>query len=247
MRRLIDLDPQDPRRGLAIDEALLEAGHRNGRDAIRLWVNGRAVVVGRSQRVRDEVDLDFARRYNVPALRRISGGGTVYHYPGNLNVSVVLHDGRRMGSVRETFRRFGGAVAGALGRIEPAIVSEGNCLLLRGAKAGGAAQARRGDALLYHTTLLVRSADLPMERLLLAMRPGYRPGRVPSRPRPTVSLEEAVGGDVPMDEVVARVLRALSDLVGGSPREGRLTAAESARADRLAREKYGDRAWNRTV
>jgi len=247
MRRLIGLDPADPRRGLAIDEALLEAAHGKGREAMRLWVNDRAVVVGRSQRVRDEVDLAFASRRNVPILRRVSGGGTVYHYPGNLNVSVVLDGGPGTGSVRETFRLFGEAIADALGRIQPAIVSEGNCLLLDGAKVGGAAQARRGDALLYHTTLLVRPADLPMEKLLLAMRPRYRPGRVPSRPCPTVSLEEAVGGDVSMEEVAARVVRTLSDLLGGPPREGRLTAAESARAERLAREKYGDEAWNRSI
>ena len=245
MRLLTDLDPLDPRRGLATDEALLEAVRGGGADVVRLWVNGRAVVVGRSQSVADEVDLGFSTRDRIPVLRRISGGGTVYHYPGNLNVSVLLRDGRRIGSVRDAFRAFGEAIAAALGGLCPGIAANENDLLIGGAKVGGAAQARRGDALLYHTTLLVGPADVPMERLLLALRPGYRPRRVPSRSRKTVSLSEATGRELPTDRVAGILIPALYAALPGAPVEASLTAEEERRIRWLTTQKYGDPQWNR--
>ncbi len=246
MRLLIDLGPEDPRRGLAIDEALLESIRSGGEDTARLWVNDRAVVVGRSQSVSDEVDAEFASRSRVPVLRRISGGGAVYHYPGNLNLSIVLRDGRGIGSVAEAFRFFGHAIATALVGICPAIAPDGSDLLIEEAKAGGAAQARRGDALLYHTTLLVRPADVPMERFLLAMRPDYRPGRVPSRPRRTVSLSEAIGRGLSMERIAEVLEAATSEALGERLIARRLDGDEERLAGRLAK-KYGDPEWNRSL
>lgn len=245
MRLLIDLDPLDPRRGLATDEALLEAVRGGGEDAVRLWVNGRAVVVGRSQSVADEVDLGFSARRGIPVLRRISGGGTVYHYPGNLNVSVLLRDGRRIGSVRDAFSTFGEAIAAVLGELCPGIAAAENDLLIGGAKVGGAAQARRGDALLYHTSLLVGPVDVPMESLLLALRSGYRPRRVRSRPRETVSLSEAAGRKLPMDRVAEILIAALYGALPGAPVGASLSEEEEQRVRWLTAHKYGDRQWNR--
>lgn len=245
MRLLTDLDPLDPRRGLAIDEALLEAVRGGGEDAVRLWVNGRAVVVGRSQSVADEVDLGFSARRRIAVLRRISGGGTVYHYPGNLNVSVLLRDGRRIGSVRDAFRTFGEAIAATLRGLCPRIAANENDLLIGGAKVGGAAQARRGGALLYHTTLLVGPVDVPMERLLLALRPGYRPRRVPSRPRETVSLTEATARELPMGRIAEILIPSLSVSLSSAPVEASLTAEEEDRVGWLTAHKYGDPQWNR--
>jgi len=247
MRLLIDLEPADPRCGLAIDEALLESVRRGGQDAVRLWVNDRAVIVGRSQSVSDEVDVAYVARSGLPVLRRISGGGTVYHFSGNLNVSVVLRDTRRIGSVREVFRFFGGTITVAVAEVCPAISSDENDLLIGPAKVGGAAQARRGNALLYHTTLLVEPVDVPMKRLLLAMRPGYRPKRVASRPRPMISLSEAIGTDLSMERVAEILAAAFSGAVGEPPVESLLGNEEEQQVGWLVANKYGDPRWNRSL
>jgi len=247
MRLVINLAPVDPRLGLAIDEALLESVRAGGRDAARLWVTRPAVIVGRSQAVEDEVDAGFAAERGIPVLRRTSGGGAVYHYPGNLNVSIVLRDGRRIGPVRDAFRLFGATVAAALSGICPRISSEENDLLIDDAKVGGAAQARRGDALLYHTTLLVEPVDVPMDRILRAMRPGYRPTRVASRPRPTISLTEAVGREVLMREASETLGPAISGALGRPlVASADFDPAELGRAQRLAAGKYDDPGWNRS-
>jgi lipoate-protein ligase A len=246
MRLLIALDSQEPRCGLATDEALLESVRGSGQDTIRLWVNDRAAIVGRSQSVADEVDVRFAARCGIPILRRISGGGTVYHYPGNLNISVVLRDGRKLGSVGVAFQRFGETIAKALVDICPAISWNENDLLIDGKKVGGAAQARRGDSLLYHTTLLVGPADVRMPDLLLAMRDGYRPKRVASRPRRTVSLAEAIGADLSMAQVAEILAPALAGTLSEPLGSSDLERDEKRRLRWLAESKYGDPVWNQS-
>jgi len=82
----------DPVANLALEEALVRAAPE--RALLRIWQNSTCVVVGRGQRVEREVDLAACRRDGVPVLRRSSGGGTVYHDLGNLNVTLVA-PGRR--------------------------------------------------------------------------------------------------------------------------------------------------------
>jgi lipoate-protein ligase A len=153
MQLLADLSPFAPTHGLAMDEALFEAVRRGNEDMVRFWINDRAVIVGRSQSVTDEVDLVFAKQEEIPVLRRISGGGAVYHYVGNLNLSVILAKSSRFGTVAETFQRLGDAVAGGLAPVGVPVSVRGDGLFVGEAKVGGAAQARRGASCLYHTTV----------------------------------------------------------------------------------------------
>jgi len=244
MRILADLHPADPRFGLAVDEVLFQAAHDGELGSIRFWINDRAVVIGRSQRVADEVDLAFAARERIPVLRRMTGGGAVYHYPGNLNLSVALPrvPGRR--SVTDIFRFFGEAAAAALSPWVT-VACGGNALRIEGRKVGGAAQARRGDAVLYHTTLLLSPDVIPMDRLLLALRPGYAPKRVASRPSSTVTLEDVFGNPVSVEDVVESVRLELEHRLETTGSAGSLTRAEHEQAELLVESKYGRDEWNR--
>jgi lipoate-protein ligase A len=78
----------DPAENLAFDEALLRVAPES--PVVWLWRNPVCVVVGRGQRIAREVHADACERDGVPVLRRASGGGTVFHDPGNLNVTLVL-------------------------------------------------------------------------------------------------------------------------------------------------------------
>jgi len=244
MRLLVKLAPADPRYGLAVDEVLADRVRAGAPEAVRFWVNRRAVVVGRSQSVADEVDIAHATQANIPILRRISGGGTVYHHPGNLNLSVAV--GRRDGmtSVVDAFSFFGEAVAGALAPWAE-LVCEGNALRIAGRKIGGAAQARRGDVLLYHTTLLVASDAIPMERLLLAHRPGYAPKRVASKPSETITLTDVVEGPVRDRDVGGAIADELAKRLEEKLEPDDLTRDECRWAEELVASKYGRDAWNR--
>jgi len=247
MRLLVDLKPSDPALGLAIEEVLLDVSRRDGCEAIRVWVNERAVVLGRSQSIAAEVDEAQAEVLGIPILRRISGGGTVYHYPGNLNVSLFLRTRTELSEVSVVFGFFGGLLTEALARLAPKLYHEDNGLYADGLKVGGAAQARRGAAVLYHTTLLIGPSPIPMETLLLAMQPGYHSERISSVPRATTSLSEHLARSIEPSEIVGPIIDALASALSVRPELGRLTRHEEAQATALRQEKYGSSAWNRKL
>lgn len=92
-RLLPDDGERDPRTNLAREEALariVASDPGASTPVLRLWRNAACVVVGRFQLPAAEVDVNAARALGVPVLRRFTGGGAVYHDPGNLNVSLVL-------------------------------------------------------------------------------------------------------------------------------------------------------------
>jgi len=247
MRILIDLDPTAPAEGLALDEALFRSVRSGREGVVRIWVNDRAAVIGRSQSMNAEVDLAEAAASGIPALRRISGGGAVYHYPGNLNVTVV---GLLRGAVDAVFRRCGDSIADGVATLGIRVSPEGSALFWRDRKVAGAAQARRGTTVLYHSTLLVQGSDLPMDRILRAMRPGYRSDAVGSRASPTISLEEACRRRIGIDQTAEAVLWRITDVLRGESVPRRVQGPlpeESAIASELAATKYRDPAWNQSA
>jgi len=107
-RYLPDDGERDPATNLAREEAIarhVAADPAAPTPVLRLWRNAACAVVGRFQVASAEVDLDAAEELGAPVLRRFTGGGTVWHDPGNLNVSVVL---RPEDAILVADRRFGG-------------------------------------------------------------------------------------------------------------------------------------------
>lgn len=170
---------------LAIDDALLETAQRAGRpsEVLRIWeVAQPAVVVGRSSRVAEEVDLRQCRRLEIPILRRTSGGAAVLIGPGCLLYSLVLsYDlrphlraiGRAHEFVLQTMSR-------AIGTLAANVQQRGTCdLTLGDRKFSGNSMRCCRDHLLYHGTVLY---DFPLDEidrcLVMPPRaPEYRRGR----------------------------------------------------------------------
>ena len=244
MRLLLDLTARHAAFGLAVDEALLESARRGGEDAARMWVSERAVVIGRSQAMASECDVAVLEEMGVPALRRVSGGGAVYHYPGNLNVSMVFANARRLGTAEVGFERLGRALARGLRELDIVAEVRDRMLVLRGEKVSGAAQARRGDAILVHATLLVLPDTLKMESLLRALRPGYSPMGAPSRPHATTTLSGAMGRSLDLESAAGAVGHGLSAEFNVMWTEATLSEAEASHARKLEAEKYRSREWN---
>ena len=150
----------DPAFNLALEEVLfqsLPAGHPGW---FLLWQNGPSVIVGRHQCTADEVNADFIRRENLPVVRRITGGGAVYHDTGNLNFSFIEHAN---GREKVDFRRYLEPVCAALADLGvQAVLSGRNDIEANGRKISGSGQMLRRGKVLHHGTLLI---DVNFERL----------------------------------------------------------------------------------
>lgn len=156
--------------------------------SFRVWRSTDSVVLGRFLEPEKEVHLGRARTLNVPVLRRPSGGGAVFHDPGNLNYSLYLPGSRMPGfGIEESLRALSFPVTEMLDALGvPWSWEPPNNVYALGRKISGSAQARSGGRLLHHGTLLV-SADL--EKMDQLLKPGGR-----SRTAPVVNLSEIVRG-----------------------------------------------------
>src|SRR5258707_9531024 len=113
MLRIVDRTLASPEENLAFDERLLDLG----RETLRFWESPvHFVVLGRSGRVEDEVNIVECQAAGIPVLRRSSGGGTVLLGPGCLNYTLTLALARRpaLANVPASYRILLNRVARAL-------------------------------------------------------------------------------------------------------------------------------------
>jgi len=148
--KLIQWNQQDATFNLAAEEYLF-SGLDPRQEYMRLWQNRNAVIVGKHQNTVEEVNADYIRQHGVQVVRRISGGGAVYHDLGNLNFTYVLN----VESEQLNFRAMNQPIMEALGRMGLQVEFTGrNDLTIDGKKFSGSAQHVRGGRVLHHGTLL---------------------------------------------------------------------------------------------
>ncbi len=262
-RLLPDDGERDPRVNLAREEAVarhVAADPRAPAPVLRLWRNAAAVVIGRFQVGAAEVDLAAARALGAPVLRRFTGGGTVWHDPGNLNVSVVLRPEDALFVADPELRRLPGlyrlvleplAVAATALGVVAVRATERDLVVDRPdgttAKLTGVAAWLGGRALLVHGTLLV---DADLEALARACAGPGAPGdprweRTKSRRAAVTSIARelaATGRAAPSPPAVDLALLAAFGAGGFVP--STWSPAELAAADRLLADRYASPAWH---
>lgn len=236
-----------PQYNLALEEAILKTvGRLGGPAVVRVWVNPASVVVGYSLNPCLEVECGEAGRLGIPVVRRITGGGAVYHDYGNVNISLFI-PGRL--DVESVYRLGTSVVIGAVSKLGlEAHVENVSDVVVGVWKVSGSAAAIRARATLYHATLLVE-ADLPMLRRLVKPRLDrvMRGEVTPAKYNPA-NLADLKPGVAVEDAVEALVDSALEAF--GLRREGecgdpswRILAMADDEAGRLYESKYSTRKW----
>ncbi|MBU5434270.1 lipoate--protein ligase [Pseudoflavonifractor sp. MSJ-37] len=130
-------------------------------DVFLLWQNSPAVIVGSYQNICHEVQIGALRRKGIPVVRRISGGGTVYHDLGNVNYTYITQTN---GAV--DYDAALGPVIAALNAIGVPARKDRVCDIAIGdQKISGSAQRMVGGRLLHHGTLLFSSDLTALERI----------------------------------------------------------------------------------
>ncbi len=226
----------DPAMNLALEEALFNALEEGQPGWLLLWQNAPSIIVGRHQNTAEEIDCARVEAKGIPVVRRMTGGGAVYHDLGNLNFSFLAF---RKQAGRIDFSAWLKPVAQALSGLGAEVAVTGrNDLEIAGRKISGSAQRLQNGRGLHHGTLLVHPDFDAMSAFLHPDQAKYASKGVASVRARVTCLADQLGRAVAVDEVCRLLAEACADGEGALP-EGVL-----AEARRLASEKYQSWDWN---
>lgn len=145
-------DSTNPYFNLAAEEYVLSAFRE---DCFMLWRNRPSIIVGKNQNTVAEINVDYVTAHQIPVVRRLSGGGAVFHDTGNLNFTFIKTDA---GKSFSDFRGFTEPILEVLMSLGvQAEFSGRNDLTIDGKKFSGNAQYKHHDRTLHHGTLLFTS------------------------------------------------------------------------------------------
>lgn len=139
----------DPYFNIAADEYALRFLED---EVFMLWRNEPSIIVGKHQNTLSEINLDYVRENKIKVVRRISGGGAVFHDLGNLNFTFVRNTEE---GAQVDFKRFSQPIIEALKTMGIEAKFEGrNDLTIEGKKFSGNAEHVWKNRTLHHGTLL---------------------------------------------------------------------------------------------
>lgn len=163
----------DPHINLAIEEHLMR--NLETQEVILLfYINEPSIIIGRHQNTLEEVNRDYVKQQGIHVVRRLSGGGAVYHDLGNLNFSFITRNTHKN---FHNFRKFTQPVIRVINELgAPAELSGSSDIRVEGRKVSGNAQYATAKRLVTHGTLLFNS---DLEQVVEALR--VKPGKISSK------------------------------------------------------------------
>jgi lipoate-protein ligase A len=246
--QLIHTTPQSPTLHMALDDVLThEVGAGRRAPTLRIWEwASPAVVIGRFQSLRNEVDAEAAQRHGIEVVRRVSGGGAMFIEPGNtITYSIYAPQTLIKGlSFQEAYAFLDEWVLEALGELGiKAWYQPLNDITSEGGKIAGAAQVHRGGAVLHHVTM---AYDIDAAKMLEVLRIGREKlsdKGTQSAAKRVDPLRSQTG--LPREAVIERMIATFRRLHGLT--DNSLRADELARAEALALSKFGSPEWTADV
>jgi lipoate-protein ligase A len=250
--RLIPLETNDAATNMAIDEAILQAriaGEVLNTLRFYRWQPS-AVSIGRNQTTENEVYLDTTKQLGVAVIRRISGGGAVYHdFDGEVTFSVIAKtSGLGTADITTVYTKIYGAITDALRLLGvPADFSCGdakNCpnLTVNGKKISGSSQTISHGVVLQHGTVLI-NVDLPKMFKLLKLKGATCSQAADVGKRKITSIQTELRHKISPNTVANALAQGFKAILKIQLQEGELTANEKETAEKLYNEKYSKEEW----
>ncbi|MEP7065821.1 MAG: lipoate--protein ligase [Gemmatimonadota bacterium] len=232
----------DARLNLALEEHVLRNRIADD-DLLLFYVNAPAIIIGRNQNTSEEINADVVDERGIRVVRRVSGGGAVYHDLGNLNFSFMTRDVNARFNRYDLFNRPVVEVLRELG--VPAEIGGRNDILADGRKISGNAQFATAGRMFSHGTLLL---DSNLDDVTLALHP--KPGKIESKGVKSIRsrvanisefLHEPIGVLELRDRILERIF-------GTSERANipslAIEDADWRAAHELLERRYGNWSWN---
>jgi lipoate-protein ligase A len=242
--RIIHLEAHDAYTNMGIDESIMEAVRdRRASPTIRFYRwNPSAVSIGTFQGMDKEVNVQRCKDLGVDCIRRITGGGAVFHdFNGEITYSVIAPLQYFPQGIRESYQFICGWIISGLKKIGlDAGFAPINDINVDGKKISGNAQTRKQGVLLQHGTVLYDIDIKKMFSVLNVSAEKISDKMIKSAEERVTSVKKH--SNVSIGELCDALIKGFTD--GKDFEFGPLSGEESSRAAELARTVYRTDAWN---
>ena len=240
MKYLTNLS-NDPHYNLAFEEYCFKNLPKE-EDFVYLWINGPAIIVGKNQNTLEEINAQYVKDNDIKIVRRITGGGAVYHDFGNLNFSIYTNS---VGKEKIDFGQINIPVLKALEKFGiMAELSGRNDLTLDGKKISGIAQSVSKNRILNHGTILFDTDLTVLSRALNVKADKIESKGVKSVKSRVTNIKPYMNDDVSIMEFKKQLLENIFAYHNESPEEYILSQEHLDNIKKLYEEKYSTWEWN---
>ena len=235
---IIKRESQDPYFNLAAEEYLVKNIEE---PCFMLWQNKPSLIIGKHQNPLKEVDLQFAAKENIPIIRRISGGGSVYHDLGNINYSFI--DFGKADSL-VNFAKYSQPILRVLLSLGVEAKLEGkNDLNIQGRKFSGNASHVYHNKVLHHGTLLYSSDLLILEQSLSINKTNIIDKAIRSNRSEVCNIIDYLEPKLPIEAFKEKIIETIKSLFSNW-KELAFSAEQINEINKLAQDKYKSWEWN---
>lgn len=228
----------NPAFNLATEEFLL---NNKSEDCFYLYINDPSIIVGKHQNSLAEINVDYVKENDIIVIRRLSGGGAVFHDPGNLNFTFIMKEEEDKSA---DFRKYTQPIIDVLQSLDVDAIFEGrNDMTIKGKKFSGNAKCYYNDKVLQHGTLLFNST-LPNLSQALKINPlKYRDKAVKSISSRVTNITEHLNHELSLEDFESLIINHVRTMYNDSVIY-ELTDSDIEAINKLVDEKYGTWDWN---
>lgn len=232
----IESPQDDPYFNLALEEYIFNNFRE---DVFMLWRNNNAIVVGSYQNTIEEINAGFVKDHKIKVVRRLSGGGAVYHDLGNINYTFIREKKEHNAF---QFEHFTQTIVDVLKQFDVPVEFQGrNDLVVDGKKFSGNSQYIKRDRLLHHGTILFESDLDIMEKALNVGSAKIKSESVKSIRSRVINLNEFMK-NVSLSQFYSAIRGHVFSK--GEVREYFLTKEDENQVLKLRDDKYSTWEWN---
>lgn len=231
----------DPRYNLALEEYVLKYV-KTDEDIVMLWQNEPAIIIGRNQNTIEEINVNYVREHNIHVVRRISGGGAVYHDFGNLNYTFVTNN---LKDNLNNYRKFTEPVINALVDLGvPAEFAGRNDIVVEGKKISGNAQSYYKNRMYHHGTILFNANLDDVSKMLQVSADKIESKGIKSTRSRVTNILPFIKQDITMEAFINYLLRYMLQSDNIEEKTYHLTDEDYQAIEKLMRDKYSTWEWN---
>ncbi|HIY04949.1 MAG TPA: lipoate--protein ligase [Candidatus Anaerotignum merdipullorum] len=238
--RYIKSPSTDAKFNLALEQYVFDRMDRS-QSYFMLWQNDHAVIIGKHQNTIGEINEPYVREHHIDVVRRLSGGGAVYHDLGNLNFTFIVSEGDGLQSF--DFSVFCRPIVQALAHFGvEAQINGRNDMTIAGKKFSGNSQYAKQGRIMHHGTILYDSdLDMVSKALQVSQDKIVSKGVQSVRSRVT-NVREYMKEDIPVEAFWEKLEQYMAAETGMQAYT--LTEEDIARIRVIQQQRYDTWEWN---